>query len=341
MTPLYFPHTLLDRKEVAALRSLFDQTVVYTPMQSIVPASMERWQTEGGILIRQPVTGDEDLLNRQMAAYKQWGVIHQRKGKLDTALWKLDSEHTPFFDDNATSQIKMDIKSIRSKGTSDEEGAAKDAGFDRLKARLFICMAQQFDQQTRELTDDLKACDDQTRQLMAQLKGVNAPPAAEAEPTESPAFDTPGSFMIENRIGAWCRLFIEDRTWLKTQPGPFWVTHSSEAVACIRDHCSSLETKAVLGPLTPATVTDSWKRMLKEYLTDLSDAPDTPVPDGLSKKDAAPSKTADCLHLYCIERDALIEQTARPTKLMTLIKEAQNIILDNNPLIVALISPSD
>lgn len=339
MTPVYFPHTLLDHNEIEMLTTLFDQTVVYTPMQSIVPPSMERWQSEGHLQIRQPMTGDETLLMQQIAAYKQWGADHQRKGKLDTTLLKLDPDRTPFFDHSSTSQIKMDIKSIRSKGTGAEEATAKRADRIRLNTRLFLCMAQHFDQQTRELADDLQACDNQTRQLLAQLRGDAAPLPAETAPAGKTTIDTPGDFMIENRILAWCRLFIEDSPWLKTRPSPFWVTHSSEAVACITDHCNSLKSKAVLGPLTPKTLAGSWKEDFKQFLTDLVTTDHIPIPESLSNTVAAPAEAACWLHLYGVERETVVEKASRPPKLTALIKEVKTNIFGDKPLIIALISP--
>jgi hypothetical protein len=332
---------MLNRKEAEELRLFFKQTVVYTPMRSTLPESMERWQREGSIVIRQPVTGDETRLNRQIEAYKRWGAEHQRKGKLDTALLKLDSERTPFFDDNATSQIKKEIKSIRPKDAGVEAAATKGADLARFNARLFLSMAQNFDQQTRELADDLRACDNRTQQLLAQLRGDDPSLAADTESTVKHTIDTPESFMIENRIMAWCRLFIEDQHWLQTQPRPFWVTHSSEAVACVLDHCSHVEPRAALGPFTPATVTDQCKDLLTQYLTDVSRAPATSAPEGILKKAAGLPETASWLHVFCIERETITEHTVRSPKLPTLIKEAQNDILDGQPLIIALISPTD
>ena len=206
MTPLYFPHTILNRKEAGELRLFSKPTVIYTPMRAILPESMERWHREGSIVIRQPVTGDETRLKRQIEAYQRWGADHQRKGKLDTALLKLDSEHTPFFDDNATSQIKKEIKSSHPNDTGIATAATKSADLARFNARLFLSMAQNFDQQTRELADDLSACDERTRQLLDQLRGDDPSLAADTEPTARHTIDTPESFMIENRVMAWCRL---------------------------------------------------------------------------------------------------------------------------------------
>jgi hypothetical protein len=199
MKPVYFPFTYITDPVAAALASCFRQTAVYQPSSLNVPESMKKWGESGMLDIRTPVNGDEDKLNTVITDYKNWANIHQGA---DLSFFKTRGRSIPFFEETS-SQIRADIVR-KTKAEIRPEPEQPDALFN---ARMFLCIAQEFDIQHWEIHRDLTSFETLEKDFVQSLKGDEDElsfPRASLPPED------PGNYMLAERLKAWSRLIPHD-----------------------------------------------------------------------------------------------------------------------------------
>ncbi|WDN90198.1 hypothetical protein BuS5_03168 [Desulfosarcina sp. BuS5] len=219
MKAIFFPYTHINNTVAEALNSWFRQIIVYHPSKLNDPAIMNDAESIDLISIRTPVSGDEDLIKRIIQDFKAWGDIHN-SGEMDTI--KFTGNTIPFFDENSINQIKADIK----QGMSNPAEMKED---HLLNARVFLHLAQEFDQQNNEMRQELLLCEELEQKLINDLMGTDKNSADHNKPKEfSP--DSSGNFMIEQRIAAWSRLFMHEQECV-----PLFITTSRQAIEYLTD----------------------------------------------------------------------------------------------------------
>ena len=196
MKPIYFPFTFISAKTAEIIHSFFDQLVLYQPSNLKAPEILYKMAEEKTLCLRAPVSGDEDRLRMVFKDYQNWINYHQIT---DTAFLKTQSGSIPFFSDTSISQIKSDIKKITA-------NKIKKENEDLFIKRLFLYLAQEYDNQQFELDRELLLLDKLNRTFICNLKGE--PEEYFNRKTFTP--DDSGAFMFQHRFKAWAQLFLED-----------------------------------------------------------------------------------------------------------------------------------
>ncbi|MDM8525524.1 hypothetical protein QUF80_19315 [Desulfococcaceae bacterium HSG8] len=199
MKPIYFPFTYISEPVAEILASCFRQTVIYQPSSRKIPDIMRKWEDAGIIDIRVPVTGDEEKLDAIIRDYRNWANLHQGN---DLSLFKIRAGAVPFFEE-MPSQIRDDIR------RGGETKASPEKPDPLFNARIFLCIAQEFDMQNREINNDLASFEKMEQELMKNLKGEDLQSGIQHSDLGFPA-DDPGNYMPEERLKAWGYLMGHD-----------------------------------------------------------------------------------------------------------------------------------
>lgn len=204
MIPIYFPFTYVSQRAAAALATYFRRVTVYQASARQVPADMRQLVENGFLNVRVPVATDQAKLDSVVKNFKNWAALHHHNLGLKTSFPQSGMEPIPFFDDSAASQIVADIK-------SDLRRKTPPAGPDPLfSARVFLEFAQEFDRQSYEARQDLRAYEKRAENFFKDIKGEN-----EDQMLKTPlGFETitsdPSEYMISRRLDTWTYLYHLD-----------------------------------------------------------------------------------------------------------------------------------
>lgn len=218
MKPIYFPFTYVSDRAAEAVAACFGQFIVYRPMNDQVPAPMQRRAQQGVLELRVPVTQNEQALTVALKNYLDWAHLHLRGSADKTADLKSRMGGLPYFDDYSSSKILAEVKAKIQGGST---GKITDP---TLKARIFLCLAQEFDRQNHEIANELYRFHQENADLLRQLKMEEDSLADELQPVPLP--DPFTDFMVSDRLEAWTRIYRRD----PEAPGLF-VTHSRAVMA--------------------------------------------------------------------------------------------------------------
>lgn len=221
MTPIYFPFTFISEPILTELWDCFGKIVVYQSSRMNIPENMKAWEKSGKIDIRLPVEGDEEKIDKIFQEFKTWAELHQR-GEL--SLLKTQAGKIPFFNEEAISQIKLDIKRQGHKKSLRGEPERL------LNARLFLQMAQEHDLQNDALRQDLLSFEAMEQHLIKDLKGETLSSSADNAPYRSVATVDAGQYMTKERIDAWVRIMLHDR-----QQSGLFITNSRAVIEHLLD----------------------------------------------------------------------------------------------------------
>jgi len=240
MKPIYFPFTCIFDLSAEMISAIFGQTVIYRPSSNNPPEMMQELAKREALDIRIPVKKDENKLNAILKDYKSWLNLHLGDKRGMTAFFKTQADKIPFFDDTITAQIRADIR----KKTQQKQPEAKpDPLFN---ARIFLCIAQEFDTQNWEINQKLFMVDKMQQNLIENIKGEidssyienaenNLPESYEPESYEPESYDQ-GAYMTAERIKAWALLMQHDQ-----QESGLFITNSSSAFEHLIDKASQAE----------------------------------------------------------------------------------------------------
>jgi hypothetical protein len=218
MRAVYFPFTLITEPVLDTCRRFFEEVAVVQPTGEGVPEQMDMWR-EQGILDIISAGPDPGNIAAAIRDYQAWAA--ERRGA-DISAYKIKKRTIPFFDDTSVAQIKKEIRSAGSgNGT---QGPRTPGSASLLQARLFLQMAQTFDAQNLEIARDLVDQAEKERSLFAELRGGGARSSAVRRNEGSPDADNPFSYMLPDRLRAWCRTALSCDL-----ADSFFVTASREA----------------------------------------------------------------------------------------------------------------
>ena len=228
LSQVYFPFTFISPSLVEAITLCFDRVVVYHPAHSKLQEALRPWIDRGFLDIRSPFEGvvDKKPLEAALRNFRSWGLLHQHA---DMAYLKMvGNKIAPV--DPETPRIVSDIRTMAAKSSDNSEES-------ELPLQLFIHLAQEFDQHSWELRQQMNRFNDQYQTLQSSFREdeagqVHEPiskdlPARARPPSALPQANAgrasqwqaglfpvtgedPGGFMIEKRMAAWNHLFQED-----------------------------------------------------------------------------------------------------------------------------------
>ena len=256
MTPVYFPFTYISDQTASALYACFNRIAVCQASRLGTPPNMKQLAQEGVIDLRIPVEKDDETLMAACKEYRAWGDLHQENGR---TVFKTRSGAVPFFDDSLTQKIRTDIEHEKNEAPPPESPA--------FTARVFIQIAQEFDQQQDELAREFASIDTREQDLFNQLTGdaATAPDDKIATGSSNIADD----YMIRERVTAWLDLMKHDGQ----TPG-FYITGSRSAWDLITDLAPDAETVFDLPSIPiPEDSSAEWPRNMGQYLDTLTCTP--------------------------------------------------------------------
>jgi hypothetical protein len=229
LSPVYFPFTFISPSLVEAMTLCFHRVVVYHPAHSKLQEALRPWIDRRLLDVRSPFEKviDKKPLEAALRNFRSWGLLHQHA---DTAYLKIVGNGIAPVDPK-TPTIVSDIRAMAAKKSS------KESEESELSLQLFIHLAQEFDQHSWELRQQMNRFNDQyqtlqnsfredeagqlyepiSKDLPARARPPSALPQANAE--RAPQWqaglfpvtgEDPGGFMIEKRMAAWNHLFQKD-----------------------------------------------------------------------------------------------------------------------------------
>jgi hypothetical protein len=220
MKPIYFPFTYIPDAVAEAVAACFGQFIIYQPYCGKVPDQMQRWAEQGVLELRAPVADEDTELSAIVKGYLDWADLHLPRVGVKTADLKSRLRGLPFFDDFSSSRIIAEIKGkIRDRSTSEITDPT-------LTARIFLCLAQEFDRQNHEAACELDRFHQKNMDLIRQLKMEEDGLVSEPQPQP----DFLADYMVADRLQAWTRLFIQD-----SAASGLFVTHSPAVMAHLLD----------------------------------------------------------------------------------------------------------
>ena len=218
MTPLLFPHTYLSPVTADAAAHFFSQLTIYQPVDGYLPDDLIPWVNTGFLKVHVPVPDDGDRVAAAVKDFQQWARQHLPGKNLRNILPRAVEPRPPFFGDHATAQILADLKAPR---REDAESAQRS-----FNTRLFLCLAQDWDQRHREIARQLDKVESESKAMLAQLQFPTAPDTSNSTPNPPVSLGKSPDFMLSERLNAWSQLFFADR-----QDRPLLLTTNGSIIA--------------------------------------------------------------------------------------------------------------
>jgi hypothetical protein len=302
MKPIYFPFTYISDPVAEALAACFGQIVVYRPLNDKVPAEMQRWVDRGVLEVRVPVTENEKALTTAVKNYLNWANLHLQDAAGKPVDLKSRAGGLPFFNDSSSSKILADVKE-RIQG-----GSSPKTSDPSLTARIFLCLAQEFDRQNQEAALEIYRYHQKNAHLIRQLKMEDDPPAVELP---QPPPDLLSDYMVSGRVQAWTRIFRRD----PDECGLF-VTHSPAVMAHLLERSPTaarvMRSESIPLDIGKSAAGESWRENLAHNL--IRWAQDEPAPAEAASKESVDSPAAQAgisLDIYLVPHQVPAEFFAR------------------------------
>ncbi|MFW5908243.1 MAG: hypothetical protein ACOCR8_01270 [Desulfosalsimonas sp.] len=202
----------------------FSEFTVYQPAKGAVPEQMVELERVGKIVLRYPVTGEDNRLIDLSRRFRDWAGMHEK-----TAAAVKKFAENGFYNQEFVPEIKTEIL----KGAKEPEAPPGPV----FNARLFLLLAQEYDRQAAELEAELSRTDSAEKELFSRIKGFEQEDTGFSDgfgtPARSP--DT-GAYMIESRLRAWLYLMDSD-----PEPPMVMVTSSPAAVDAMKEMFENME----------------------------------------------------------------------------------------------------
>jgi hypothetical protein len=212
--PVYFPFSFISPSLVEAMSLCFNRVVVYQPASSKPQKDLLPWVERGFLDVRSPFENviDKKSLEAALRSLRSWGLMHQHA---DMAYLKtVGNSIAPV--DPETARIVADIRATGVKNSKKSEER-------ELSLQVFLHLAQEFDQHSWELRQQLHRFNDQYQALQSLFRQDQPEQSNDLMPKDLPAFasqwqaglfhvteEDSGNFAIQKRMAAWNHLFQKD-----------------------------------------------------------------------------------------------------------------------------------
>lgn len=201
MQPLFFPFTNVDHSVMDAANKFFEKMTVYQVLAAAIPERMKAWQDNQQMDIRLPLKHHEKAIASLLREYRAWANLHQGG---DLSFFKTQGGQIPFFDDSSVAHIRKEIKA-----GGEERSTTGVKNTPDLYPGVFLQMAQDLDEQNREIAGDMESQAVQERELMKNLKGDALDEMPSGLGAGMPSGDQE-AHMIPERMTAWARIALAD-----------------------------------------------------------------------------------------------------------------------------------
>lgn len=250
MNIAYFPFTQVPERGAATAYRHFGRFALYTPVKGQEPQSVRFLAEKEWINRRCPILGDEALVINLCRSFRKWGAVHQ-----GSAGGLKQFAESGFYNDQFAAEIRSEIIKFGGDVSQQKPNPV-------LNARVFLQLAQEFDQQEFEIKRQLAAADTATKQLFDELRGEGLDTDQNAG-TVAGVADDAGAFMAEARMTAWSLLAGMDEIALDA-----FLTHSRAILDLLSDRFPAMvhvgAVKAVSGSETDDTnISDSIRRLAR------------------------------------------------------------------------------
>ena len=305
MKPIYFPFTFISEPVLKEISMFFPQTIIYQPSPSRIPNFIQKSAEEGLLEIRAFFEGDDARFERLVKEYKDW--LEHHKGS-ETTFFKsrifdgADVDSIPMYSDSSTSQIKHDIK----KGYIEKKAQKPDVEFT---ARLFLIIAQEFDIQQNEFSQDLKHFELMESNLFSNIRGEDELAEIRTGIVDKSAFEDLGKYKTGQRISAWLRVFEQDPV-VPDEFGSLLLLTSSRAVLeNVMEICPDGQLVFSTSPIQveshqPADI-KKYHENLRENLMRLSREGLEKEPTDSKALTATKDNAFPCLKIFCFQHRSL------------------------------------
>jgi hypothetical protein len=224
MTPVYFPFTDIPETISSSLLACFEKIVVFHPDGHLIPESLRVLSAGHRLDLRLPDVQDPDPLPALLKEYHSWAELHRGEA---ADFYKFGASPLPFSDDASTAWIRSEIRRM-------ETVPSERKGDDRLlKARLFLAISQDYDQQESSLSHDLQQISTQEKALFQELS-PDLETILPREPLQSSGCPDAGHPMPEKRLAAWIQLYshcTRHNPTVETSSLPLFVTSDGEILS--------------------------------------------------------------------------------------------------------------
>lgn len=208
LTPVYMPFTYLSESTARILNSLVGPVVVYRPLKTSIPESLDALASQGLVEIRIPITRDDDRLRAALAEFTDWARMNPGKTTPGAGFFSQRQGEVPFFEETAINRIRSDINRYRqSDHRADHETEKTEAAFS---ARLFLTLAQENDQITDRLDQDLNRFKALENVLLDTLQASDEADFDRQAVGAATWRDDSGATLTGQRIRAWATLAVAD-----------------------------------------------------------------------------------------------------------------------------------
>jgi hypothetical protein len=261
MKPVYFPFTYVSNRVAKALAGCFGQFTVYRPMNDNVPEEMQRWIERGVLELRVPAAENEQALKAAVKNYLDWAKLHLGDPTHKSVDLKPRMGSLPFFNDFSSAKIVAEVKD------KIQGGSIAKSIDSTLTARLFLCLAQEFDRQNQEAARELYRYHQKNSQLISQLKMEEDLLADELQKAPTP--DLLADYMVFDRLQAWTRIFHRD-----PDQSALFVTDSPAVMMHLRERSPSaarvVHLDAVPLDIQKTAAGETWRKNLAMNLDRLA-----------------------------------------------------------------------
>jgi hypothetical protein len=175
--------------------------VVYQPVGALSLTGLQYWIDNGFLDIRIPFEGitDDTVLATEFANWKAWGSMHENGDLAYFARLGKNLEPVTPVSPQLVSAIKGTV------GMTDPKTEKRE-----LTTQLFLLLAQDFDQQSLDIQEQLASIEQQ-KQAMEDFFRIDSLEEKDMAPVSRGKFSLAkedlGSFMTESRMVAWNHLF--------------------------------------------------------------------------------------------------------------------------------------
>ena len=224
MTPVLMPFTYLSESTARSLTTLLGPVVVYQPLKSAIPSSLDKLSRQGLVEIRTPMTRGDHRLRAALAEFLAWARNHAGKTNPGAGFFSTQQGKIPFFDESAVNRIRSEIKSYHS------TPQPSDQSEEEFGVRLFLCLAQENDQASDRLDHDLHRFQALEKDFLDSLADAEDAGFSRAAFGQQVWRDEPGAKLTRQRIRAWATLAAAD-----ADPPQMLISTSPTVIETLRD----------------------------------------------------------------------------------------------------------
>ncbi len=297
MNPILFPFTFLSEREASGLAACFGRCTVCLPSRLQVPGSMLSLDDKGLISLAYPFEKRDALLEKILKSLDMWANLHG-PGHLRQNLGV--NSGTFYNDESSVFRLLDQMK--RYPQNSDVANADVTDKTDPqsewiLQSRVFLQIAQEFDERNQTLRRDLDVVESIAHRFQQELHATSDDIHDQPSPLTNVDNDTDRSYMLPERMAAWlCFISAQASPSAGTAPNTF-VTTSPAIEEQLLFAIPDLEPVVVFSQISTHARKDSearqWRNDLGRWLSDLvnrnGSSKATPAPQPPPLRSEAPT----------------------------------------------------